>query len=415
MITSEAKKQTIKNSLQETRMKRTKQVCKVLDLKVVDNKLNLLERQQLKMFFVEAKWLYNYILSLDKPFEYNYQTNPIFKMNKQGTLEEVRLQYLSAKNRQNVVFILQQNIKSLAASKKHKRKVGKLKFTSSYRSIELSQYGITHKIVSKNRIKINGIKRPLWVLGLEQITPEMEIANAKLMNLSDGYHIKLTIFFYPKEMHNNETKPNVGLDFGITRNITTSDGEFFSCYVDESERLKRLQHRVAKSKKGSNNRYERRLLMQREYQKLNNRKVDKANKLVNYLLTKYNHTVIQDENLLGWKSSRFGKQVQHSYMGIVKTKLIRSDRTIVINRFLPTTKLCPNCGTIHDEITLSDRWFTCDCGYNEDRDIKSAKTILKIGMEHTEYKPVECNISTLETSKPTLKQVCTVKQEAPSL
>ncbi len=43
--------------------------------------------------------------------------------------------------------------------------------------------------------------------------------------------------------------------------------------------------------------------------------------------------------------------------------------------------MCPSSGAINEGITLSDRIFACGCGYAEDRDVKSAKTLLLAG-EH---------------------------------
>ena len=53
---------------------------------------------------------------------------------------------------------------------------------------------------------------------------------------------------------------------------------------------------------------------------------------------------------------------------------------LVIDRFFPSTRMCPICGHMHESITLSDRIFACPiCGYTEDRDVKSAKTLLLAG------------------------------------
>jgi putative transposase len=70
--------------------------------------------------------------------------------------------------------------------------------------------------------------------------------------------------------------------------------------------------------------------------------------------------------------------VQTSALGAIKAKLKRLESTQVIGRFEPTTKLCYNCGKINS-LSLSTRIYKCDCGLEEDRDIKAAKTILLIG------------------------------------
>lgn len=419
MVVTEEKRNKIRQTLKETRERRSLQVCKVYETKVDWPHLNKQEKEKLKMYFVEAKWLYNYILSQNDPFSYDYKINPVEKYNKEGQKEEVILQNLPAKLRQDVVYSLRQNISNLSKAKKRGRKIGRLKFKSEYNSIELSQYGKTHTIKSQKRIKLQGIKKPIKVFGLEQLSENMEIANAKLVQKPDGYYIKLTTYQFPQgEVNNDATqKKGVGIDFGIQDNLVTSEGKVYNVSIGESEHLKRLQRKLARQKKGSNNRYKTIQKLRKEYQKIGNKKKDQANKIVSKLLHTYEHVIIQDESLAGWHGGWFGKQVQHSAMGTIKQKLQQSRHTHTINKWLPTTRMCPNCGKIKEENLLSERWFSCECGYEEDRDVKSAKTILKIGLielgvEHIDFKPVEKQSSTGDSSKESLASHTSLKQEA---
>lgn len=151
--------------------------------------------------------------------------------------------------------------------------------------------------------------------------------------------------------------------------------------------------------KGSKNRQKIRLAIGREYEHISNQRRDKANKIVSELLRNNDVIYMQDENIKGWQKGLFGKQVQYSALGTIKSKLEQCKQVVIINRSLPTTKWCHKCGNIV-EISLSDRVFNCNvCGYSEDRDIKSAKTIKYIGtsdlkdilvpMEYRELTPVE--------------------------
>ena len=83
------------------------------------------------------------------------------------------------------------SIKTLSKLKKKGLKIGELKFKSEYTSINLKQYNITHKIVSKNRIKVQGIKKPLPVTGLKQFNKlnNYELANAHLVQKCGDYYI----------------------------------------------------------------------------------------------------------------------------------------------------------------------------------------------------------------------------------
>lgn len=50
---------------------------------------------------------------------------------------------------------------------------------------------------------------------------------------------------------------------------------------------------------------------------------------------------------------------------------------MVLDKWIPTTKLCPVCRKKHS-ISLNERTYVCECGYSEDRDIHSAKNMIRI-------------------------------------
>ena len=85
---------------------------------------------------------------------------------------------------------------------------------------------------------------------------------------------------------------------------------------------------------------------------------------------------MQDENIKGWHKGLFGKTVQHSILGLVKAKLMKNERVVVLPQNIATTKTCPKCGKINENITLADRTFECSCGYKNDRDIHAAQNMI---------------------------------------
>ena len=226
-----------------------------------------------------------------------------------------------------------------------------------------------------------------------------EYANANLLKKPDGYYLKVTCYINKDSLSKSTTNgKEIGLDFGIHTNITTSEGEKLDVSVEESERLKMLQRKLQRQVKGSNNRYKTIKNIKREYLNLSNKKNDKANKIV-HMLKQYDTIVIQDEQLSEWhKQKGMSKVVQHSCMGMIKAKLKQLPQTIVLDKFIPTTKWCPKCHKLN-ELSLNDRTYVCDCGYSQDRDIHAAQNMLNIKnlvernnlvpMEHREVKPVE--------------------------
>lgn len=399
------KNKRIAESIKATREKRLVQRCSVFELKIDYAHLNKSEKEKLKMFFIEAKWLYNAALATEKPYMFDTKVKEVKGLDKDGNEVIRKLDNLPSQLKQSMIEKISSSIKSLSAKKKkgkHKE-VGKLKFKGQIESIDLKQYGNTHKIIGKNKVKVQGIKRPMRVFGLQQISEKHEIANAKLIKKASGYYIKLTTYRYiePKEVSNRQEKNDIGIDYGIKTTLTTSDGEKFDIVMQEHDRLKNLQRKLARQKRGSKQYKQTQYKIQVEYEKLSNRKNDAANKIVHHLLTEYKTVYMQDENLKGWHSSKirgFGKRVQSSVLGRIKRKLKESPNVVVIPRHFPTTKLCHKCGTLN-KVSLANREYICECGYREDRDVKAAATILHVGQCKTTYIPSEQRNTSVEGCK----------------
>lgn len=203
------------------------------------------------------------------------------------------------------------------------------------------------------------------------------------MKRDDEYFLKICIL---KEVTDHTScNRDVGIDFGIESNLTLSTGEKFNCKIEETARLKRLQQKLARSHLINNRRTnnQRKLLKQihKEYQKVTNCKNDFVNKLL-HQLDPYDHIVFQDEQIRGWKNLKScRKTIQHSCLGSIKQKLIMKsqeepERYIMIDKWLPTTQICPECGQ-KNRHELDERIYHCSCGYTEDRDIHAAKNMLR--------------------------------------
>lgn len=394
------KNEKIKQSLKATREKRKSQLCTVYELKINERKLTSKQLTSLKMMFVEGKWFWNSIISFTennniKDYDIKEKTVKHFDKDHNEIISEYK--HLSQQSKDGILKTFISNCKTLATLKKKGKKVGRIGYKKDQTTIPYKQYGVSHKIVGKNKFKLQKIGT-VYVHGLEQFIydSKVEYADCKLVKKPSGYYIHLTTFKKKEEY----TKPEkvIGIDLGISTHITTSDGEKISVLVEETEKLKRLQRKMQKQKKNSNNRYKTRLKIQKEHEKMCNRKEDLANKIV-HSLTDNQICIFQDEQLHAW-SGTFGKTIQHSILGRVKAKLMRNPNAICLNAYLPTTKLCRNCGKYHD-LSLSDRTFSCECGITEDRDIHASKNMIffyknNIGMGRTKFKHVEIEAQILE-------------------
>ena len=401
-----SKNDKIKETYAATMAKRSSQICRVFTVKVQKNKLNASQREKLKMMFVEAKWLYNHVLNLSK-------NEDVFKM-KYTDIEEVHhldkdknelispLLNLSSQMKQAVLDGICSNIKALAKSREKGKKVGGLKFISEYNSINLKQANVSYKIVSKNKVKIQGVKKPIKVNGLWQILNlgvEYDLANAKLINSCGDYYLAITV--YTNKVETPEPENLLGVDMGCETSLVLSTGEKINCQIEESERLKCLQAKFARTEKGSNNRCKLLRKIQKCYRELENRRDDASRKIV-YYITKNNKVVMQDEQIANWQKTGHGKKVNHGVLGRVKTLLEARHDTVVINKWMPTTKLCRECGC-KVGMTLKDRVFVCpECGVTQDRDIHAAENMLwfynnnvGVGRTHQTLAELDASLDTI--------------------
>ena len=262
-----------------------------------------------------------------------------------------------------------------------------------------------------NKFKIQGIKTPIRVMGLRQLKQYSNIDYTTANLLYDGinYFISLTCFI-DKEVkikHNNI----VGIDMGVSTTLTLSNGEKYGISIEESGRLKKLQAKLARQIKGSNNRYKTIKKLRKEYNHINNIKNNITNKLVHYLLNNYDTIVIQDEQITEWqKDGLSGPKIQHSILGRIKNKLVSSDKVVVLDKWFPTSKFCYNCGHKNDNLILKDREFVCpNCGNKKDRDIHAANNMIYFYLKYYNapgtdvYTPVK----RVKFSKQILKQEST--------
>lgn len=370
-------------SKQMTSIRRQYQVYKVFECKIVEKRLNKKQKEELKMLFVEGKWFYNHVLAMKRNGIQLKDINTtsikdVKHFDKDGNEVVSQLRCLSSQQKQALVTRMISNEKAIKSLIKNKfQNHGQLQFKSDLTCIPLKQYGNTYSFKSANKVKVAGISGKVLVKTGDQLQIADELANANLVKKADGYYLKVTAFIN-KENFKDVTKngKEIGLDFGIKTSITTSEGEKVDVSVGESDRLKKLQRQLFRRAKGSNNRLRTINQIQREYLKLSNKKIDKANKIV-HKLKAYSTIVIQDEQIANWHKGWFGKQVQHSCLGLVKAKLKALPQTIILDKWISTTKWCPKCGKKHN-VSLDERTYTCECGYLEDRDIHSAKNMLEI-------------------------------------
>ena len=356
---SEEKNLKIKDTLRATKERRSNMNCRVISVKIQENRLSKAKLEKLYRCFLEGKWLYNAVVATDS---LSLEDTSKVQVKVKDIFETREIITLSAQMKQSVVDSAKTNISNLSKAKQKGLKVGRLKYKKECNEINLKQFGKTYKIKSHNKISIQNIG-VLVVNGLEQINlNEVEFANAKLIKKPSGFYINITI--YSKKQSQPTTEKEVlGVDMGIKDQLTFSNGVKVNFYVEETEQLKGLMRKLSRQVKGSNQYKQTLNRIKRIFEHQNNKKNDVVNKLNSVLKTNY-IICFQDELLNQWKRKKskrrfsFGRKVQRGILGRVKDKLKKNSTNVMLESSIPTTQTCPVCECLTKH-SLDKRKYHC--------------------------------------------------------
>lgn len=392
-----SKSEAIKATLKATKEKRKTQTCRVYEIKIDLSHLNHATQEHLNRLFLEAKWLYNHVLSQHNIFEIDDKIHEV--PVKVKDIFEIRdLRCLSSQMRQSIISRAQDNIRGLSERKKKGYKIGKLKYKSEVQSIPLKQFGNTFKILDSKYITVQGLKQKLKVIGLKQIPEGADVANGNLIHKNGNYYLSITT--YQEKTKQMPAVESVGIDFGLSKQLTLSNGTAIQYMVPVSPKLRKLARKLSKQKLHSKNWNKTRIKLNKEYEKATNIKEDIKNKVVSHLKTKYGTVCFQDENIKAWQRIWGRKIMITSIGGIISTLKKKVHTPIEVNRMYPSTKTCSKCGNIQN-ITLDERVYVCKkCSNVMDRDYNSSinmeiEGLKQIGTVRTELTPVEIEANTL--------------------
>ena len=181
----------------------------------------------------------------------------------------------------------------------------------------------------------------------------------------------------------------IGIDLGIKDLVVCSNG-FASGnpkhYQKYQARLKTLQRRLAKKKKGSNNRYKARLKVAKLHAKIADCRKDFLHKLTTQLVREnqaiYTETLAVKNMMANRKLSKaIADCAWGEFLRQLEYKAKWHNRKIgAIDKWFPSTKRCYPCGYIVDKLPLEIREWRCpSCNSLNLRDYNSSLNILAVG------------------------------------
>ena len=209
---------------------------------------------------------------------------------------------------------------------------------------------------------------------------------------ADRYYVSVLIEIPDNRIANNSNE-GIGIDLGLKDFAVVSNGTSYK-NINKSAKLKKLEKQLIREQRSLSRKYEnvkkggptqraniqkQRLKVQKLHHRIDNIRTDYINKTIAEIVkTKPSYITIEDLNVLGMmKNKHLSKAVASQKFYEFRTKLQAkcNENGIelrVVDRWFPSSKTCHCCGAIKKDLKLSDRTFTCDCGYIEDRDFNAA-------------------------------------------
>jgi putative transposase len=198
---------------------------------------------------------------------------------------------------------------------------------------------------------------------------------------------------------------DVGIDLGVTHLATLSNGEMIEhprYYRKAKKVLEKRQQALARKKYGSHRREKARKAVAKVHRKIARQRKDFQHKASKQLVERYQVIVFediktgslthkpkpkQDENgayLPNGASAEGGLNKSiidaswGTFVSLCACKAAWAGRTLIKVSPRFTSQMCSGCGQVRKK-DLSERWHSCECGTELDRDINAAINILERG------------------------------------
>ena len=114
--------------------------------------------------------------------------------------------------------------------------------------------------------------------------------------------------------------------------------------------------------------------------------MDGIHKLTTTLARQFGTIVVQDLQVAGMvKNHRLARHIADASFGELPRQLeykttANGGRTVVADRWFPSSRTCSECGTVKTTLALSERTYVAAmCGLVLDRDLNAARNLAKLG------------------------------------
>ena len=280
----------------------------------------------------------------------------------------------------------------------------KFKKAKDFTSFVFRQGGYT---LNGNVLTINSIAKRFKFSLSRPYDGRIKELTIKRSNLGE-YYIVMVLDKAPVSYGKTLKGASVGIDFGLRQYLTLSNGEVIDNPQFLKKNLKNIQrknHLLSKKEEGSNNHERKRLELNRQHEKIVNKRNDWQWKLAHQLCRQYDQIFIEDLSLKKMFSTYcWGRKMQDLAHGefLLKLQYVATKYGVTVHkvdRDYPSSQTCI-CGHVYEDLQLHEVHWTCPvCGKTHHRDFLAAGNILRQGIAELE--------STRKTSSTGRKRVRT--------
>jgi putative transposase len=263
------------------------------------------------------------------------------------------------------------------------RKIGFPKFKSKKRSRQSFYLANDKFTVGDHWIDVPKLGR---VNMAEKLRFQGKIMSARISKSASWWFVSITVEM-PDEMVFT-TNPPVGVDVGLNRLATLSDGRRYENQrplVHQLKQLRRLNKQLARRIRGGKNWLKTKDKLGRLHYEIACMRLDWLHKLTTKIAQTSGIVAVEDLHVKGLIRNRcLSRSFSDAAVGKLLDLLARKvphqgGMLIKVDRFFPSSQLCHCCGARQEDLTLADRVFICpnpDCGYVGDRDENAAWNLI---------------------------------------
>lgn len=211
-----------------------------------------------------------------------------------------------------------------------------------------------------------------------------KIKTCSITKKADGYYANLSLEDKTVPTIKPDFNPDsiTGIDVGLKKFLTTSNNDVVTIpqyYRKSQKRLRVIQKRVSRRKKGSIGRQKAVKQLGKQHKKVADKRKDFHFKTANNLLKKYDVVAVEDLNVKGLARTRLAKSILDagwsSFLSILTNKAVNAGLLVIPVKAFGTSQDCSSCG-VKVPKKLHVRWHDCpSCGCSLDRDHNAAINI----------------------------------------